>query len=90
MCRKRSASCLGDFPFDRCLEMHLQKGSVLCICTSACNLSSVSSFGMASNVSVILVTSGVTVSVVDSAMLWWAVLLQVWNVGPSWLVADNI
>ena len=79
-CRKRSASCLGALPFDRCLEMCLQKGSVLCICISACNLSLVSSFGMASGVSVTFIISGVTVSVIccrvrSSVMLQWAVLL---------------
>ena len=43
-CRKRSASCLGDFPFDSHLEICLQNGSVFCICRSACNLSMVSGF----------------------------------------------
>ena len=75
--------------------MHLQNGSVLCICSRACNLSSVSSFGMASGVSVTLVTSCVTISVLgcvvrSSYMLPCAVLLWVWNVGPSWLVAESI
>ena len=50
---------------------------------------------MASGVSVMLVISGVTVSVGgyrvrSSVMLHWAVLLVVWDVGPSWLVADSI
>ena len=95
MCRKRSASCFGAFLFDRLLEMHLQKGSVLCICSSACNLSSVSDFGMAFGMSVTVVISGVTVSVLgcrmrSSVMLCCAVLLLVWNVGPSWLVAESM
>ena len=60
--------------------MHLQNGSVLCICSRACNLSLVSSFGVASGVAVILVISGVTVSVLSggvrsSDMLCCAVLL---------------
>ena len=75
--------------------MHLQKGSVLCICCSACHLSLVSGFGMACGVSVILVISGVAVSVLGyevrlSVVLLCAVLLLVWNAGPSWLVADSI
>ena len=93
MCRKRSASCLGVFLFDRCLKMHLPKRSVFCIYRSACNLTSVSSFGMASGVSVTLVISGVTVSVLgvrSSVMLCCAVLLLLWNAGPSWLVAVSI
>ena len=95
MCRKRSASCVGVFLFDRCLGMCLHKGSVLCICRSACSISSVSGFGMTSGVSVTLVISGVTIFVIgcrvrSSVMLHWAVLLLVWNVGPSWLVTDNI
>ena len=60
ICRKRSASCFGAFLFDTCLEMHLQNGSVLCICSRACNQPAVSGFGMVSGVSV---TSGVTESV---------------------------
>ena len=63
MCRKISASYFGAFPFDRCLETCLQNGSVLCICSRACNLFSVSGFGMASGMSVTAVISGVTVSV---------------------------
>ena len=93
--RKRSASCLGAFPFESHLEMPLQKGSVLCTSSSTCNLSSVSSFGVASGVSVILMISSVVVSVLEcrvrfSIMLLCAVLLLVWNAGPSWLVADSI
>ena len=92
MCKKRSASCLGAFPLDRCLEMHLQNGSVLCICNSACNLSVVSSFGVVLGVPLM---SGVTAPacghrVRSSVMLHWAALLLEWNVGPSRLVADSI
>ena len=94
MWRKRQASYLKAFPFDRHFEMCLQEGSVLCLCSIVCNLSSVSSFGMVSGVSVIVVTSGVTVSVLgcgvrSSVMLHCAVLLLVWNAGPSKLVADS-
>ena len=50
---------------------------------------------MMSCVSVMLVISGVAVSVLGcgvrfSVMLLCAVLLLVWNMGPSWLVADSI
>ena len=62
-CRKRSTSCFGALPFDRHLEMHLEKVSVLCMCCSACNLSLVSGFSITSGVSVMLVTSGVAVPV---------------------------
>ena len=68
MCRKKSISCFSALLFDRHLEMYLLKGSVLCICCSACNLSLVSSFGMMSGVSETLVTSGVTVSVSGCAV----------------------
>ena len=62
--------------------MCLQKGSVLYICCSACNPSSVSSFGVASGVSVTLVISSVAVSVLGCkvrfyVMLHHAVLLLV-------------
>ena len=95
LCRKRSTSCFSTFPFDSCLEMWLQNGSFLCICSSACNLSSVSGFGMVSGVSMILVMSGIVVSVLGcgvrfSVMLLCVVLLLVWNVDPSRLVADSI
>ena len=95
MCRKRSALCFGAFPFDRHLEMHLQNGSVFCICSRAYDLSLVSSFGMASGVSVTLVISGVTLSVLghgvrSSVMLHCVVLLLIWNAGPLWLVAESI
>ena len=36
----------GALPFNRLLDMHLQDGSVLCICTKASNLSNVSGFGI--------------------------------------------
>ena len=95
MCRKRSALCFGSLPFDRHLEMHLQNGLVLCICSSACNLSVVSGFGNVSGVSGTVVISGVTVSVLgyrvrSSVMLHWAVLPLLWNVGPPRLVAVSI
>ena len=62
MYRKRSASSFGVLLFDKCLEIHLQNRSVLCICSRVCSLSLVSGFGVASGVSVTVVISGVTVS----------------------------
>ena len=62
MRRKRSASCCGAFPFDRHLEIHLQNESILCICSRACSLSSVSGFDVVAGVSLIVVMSGVTLS----------------------------
>ena len=44
MCRKRSVSCFGAFPLHRHLEICLQNGSILCICSRACSPSSVSEF----------------------------------------------
>ena len=84
--------CLGAFPFDRCLEMHLQNGSVLYICSSTCNLSVVSGFGVVLGVSVVsgVMTSDWGCVVGSSVVLCWAVLLQVLNAGPSRLVADSI
>ena len=95
MCKKTSASCLSAILFDRCLQMCLQNGSVLCICSRACNLSSVSSSGMTSGVSVTLVKSAVNVSVLycgvsASVMLHCVGLLRVWNASPSWMVAVSI
>ena len=50
---KRSASCFGAFPFDSHFEMHLQNGSIFCICRSASNLSADKDFGVMFSVSVI-------------------------------------
>ena len=91
-CKKRSVSSLGTLPFDSNLEMHLQNGSILYICSSACNQSVVSGFGVVLGVSV---TSGVTASdcgfvVGSSVVVHWVVLLLVLNAGPSVLVADSI
>ena len=43
---KVSNSCCGALPFNSHLDMHLQNGSVLCICSNASNLSAVSGFGV--------------------------------------------
>ena len=42
---------LGAFPFDNCFGIHLQNGSIFCICRSAYNLSVVSDFGVMLGVS---------------------------------------
>ena len=41
-----SVSCLGAVPFKICLEMHLQKGSVCCMCTRVSNLSAERDLGV--------------------------------------------
>ena len=54
---KSSVSCLGAFPLDKCLEIHLQKGSVFCIWRWTSNLSAVRDLGIGSGVDAM---SGVT------------------------------
>ena len=54
---KSSVACLGAFPLDKHLEIHLQKGSVFCIWRRAANLSAVKHLGVGSGVGVM---SGVT------------------------------
>ena len=58
---KSSVSCLGAFPLDKCLEICLQKGSVICIWRRASNLSAVRDLGVGSGVDVL---SGVTLGCV--------------------------
>ena len=48
---------MGAFPFDKCLQIHLQKGSLFCIWRRASNLSDVPDCGVGSDGVVI---SGVT------------------------------
>ena len=43
---KRSVSCLGVMLLERCLDIHLQNGSVFCISRSFCSMSSVRDFGV--------------------------------------------
>ena len=47
---KSSISCLGDFPLDNHLEIHLQKRSVFSIWRRASNLSAVGDLGVGSGV----------------------------------------
>ena len=44
-CAKVSNSWWGTLPFSNLLEMHLQNGSVFCICSKASKQSTVSGFG---------------------------------------------
>ena len=43
--RKTSVSCCGASPCNKCLEICLQNGSVLCLCSNASNLSAVRGLG---------------------------------------------
>ena len=43
---KISVSFCGAFPLNKCLEIHLQNGSVLCIWSKASNLSAVRDLGV--------------------------------------------
>ena len=43
---ERLASYFGAFPFDSCFEIHLQSGSIFCICRSVSNLSADKDFGV--------------------------------------------
>ena len=52
-CMKRSALCFGAFPFGSHFEIHWQKGSAFCFCSSASNLSADKDFGVVFLVSVI-------------------------------------
>ena len=49
---KRSVSSFGAFPFDSHFEIHLQNGSIFCICRSASSLSADKDFGVVFCVSV--------------------------------------
>ena len=76
------------FPFDKLLDICLQKGSVFCICKRACSLSAGGDFGEGSVASE---TSGMTSSyeVEMSGDGHWWVWLLVLKAGPSVFVADN-
>ena len=87
---ERSASCFSAFPFDSHFEIHLQKGSVHCICSSVSNLSADKDFGLVFPVSVM---TGAVASVCGVDKLngcFWAVLLLVLKAGPSECVADSM
>ena len=88
---KRSVLCLGAFPVDRHLDIHLQDGSVFCICRSACSLSTAKDFNVGL---VTLVTSGVMsdcgCKVEPAVECCWRVQLLVLKAGPSRLVVDSM
>ena len=48
MCVNKSASCCDALPFDNCFEIHLQNGSILCICSRALCVSAVKILGVIS------------------------------------------
>ena len=57
-------------PFNKCLEIHLQNGSVLCICSSASNLSAVRGLGIGvASEEIFGETSGCGVGVVSGESL---------------------
>ena len=87
---KRSALCFGAFPFDSPFEIHLQNGSVFCICRSASNLSADKEFGVVFPVSVVTGTAASACGVGSLDECCWAVLLLVLNAGPSMCVVDSM
>ena len=87
---KRLASCFGAFSFDSHFEIHLQKGSVHCICSSASNLSADKDFSVVSPISVMTGTVASVCGVESLNGCYWAVLLLVLKVGPSECVADSM
>ena len=86
---KSSVSCLGAFPLDKHLEIHLQKGSVFCIWRRSSNPSDVKDFGIGSGVDMtpgVILGCAVEVSGVRHCWVW----LQVLKAGPSVLETDSI
>ena len=78
---KVSNSWWGALPFNNLLEMHLQKGSVFCICSKASKHSDVSGFGVVVGPWEMWgVVSGCGIEVVLE--VFWVQLL-VWKAGPS-------
>ena len=78
-----SASCEGALPLSNLLKIHLQKGSILCICLRVSFQSSIQGGG-ALTLSVVDASIGCVVSVQLH------VLLQVWVIGPSGEDVTNI
>ena len=83
MCLNMSALCEGALPLNSHLELHLQKGSVLCINQSVSLQSSVRGGG------------AFTLSVVDASLsgavlIGLHVLLWVWVAGPSGVFVTNM
>ena len=67
MCENKSASCCGTLPFDNHFEIHLQNGSVLCICSRASCLSAAKGFSVISGLVSTVVKSGVAGFVMEGA-----------------------
>ena len=86
---KSSVSCLGAFPLDECLEIHLQKGLVFCIWRRASNLSAVRDLGVGSGIGVM---SGVILgcAVEGSGARHCPVWLLVLKAGPSVFETDSM
>ena len=79
---KVSHSWWGALPFSNLLEMHLQNGSVFCICSTASTWSTVSGFGaVVGSWEIWGVVSGCGVEVVLEGVF--CVQLLVWKAGPS-------
>ena len=87
---KRWFLCFGAFPFDSHFEIHLQNGSILCICRSASNLYADKDFGVMFCLSVMSSAIASVCGVESLDELCWAVLLLVLNAGPSECVADSM
>ena len=86
---KRPVSCWGAFPFDKCLDIHLQKGSVFCIWRRASNLSAVGDLGIGVGTGE---TSGVILGCVvkvSGVGCWWVWLLLL-KAGPSVFETDSM
>ena len=79
MCMNVSTSCEGALPLSNPLEIHLQRGSILCMSLRASFQFSVRGGG-AFTLSLVDVVVGSVSGVVSAAL---PVLLQVWTAGPS-------
>ena len=85
---KVANSWWGALPFSNLLEMHLQNGSVLCICSKASRCSAVNGFGVVvGSWETWCVVSGWGVEVVSEVFWVW---LLAWKAGPSLEEAVNI
>ena len=78
----------GALPFNSLLEMHLQKGSVLCICSNASRWSAVNDFGVGVDSWDMRGVGSIGRAEVESEVLW--VWLLVWKAGPSFREAVSM
>ena len=81
MCVNVSTSCEGTLPLSSLLDIHLQKGSIICISLGVSFQSPVRCGGPFT----LSVVDAVVGSVGGVVSVWLPVLLQVWVVGPSWV-----